>query len=110
MPFCRVGIRIATVEGIIVFAAFDADRKVFAGPREPGRFVSKCKVPGNLLSPGRFILTGVAGITGIKNLVVVENALSLDIEDTGAAGSHVDAKRKGIIRPKLEWQVEAPMR
>jgi lipopolysaccharide transport system ATP-binding protein len=107
LPFCRVGIRITTVEGIVVFAAFDADREEYAGSREPGRFVSKCKVPGYLLNPGRFILTGVAGITGIKNLAVLENVLSVDIEDTGAAGSHVDGKRKGIIRPKLEWQVEA---
>jgi lipopolysaccharide transport system ATP-binding protein len=103
LPFCRVGIGISTVDGIKVFATYDADREEYAGPREPGRFVSKCEIPAHLLSPGRFVLSSAAGITGVKNLVLLENVLSFDIEDTGAAGSHMISKRQGIIRPKLRW-------
>jgi lipopolysaccharide transport system ATP-binding protein len=107
LPFCRVGIRISTVEGIPVFTSYDADHEEYAGPREPGLFISKCKIPGHLLSPGRFILSGAAGIRGVKNLALLENVLSFDVEDTGAVGSHVGGKNKGIIRPKLEWLKEA---
>ena len=89
------------------FAAFDTDREEYAGCREPGRFLSRCKIPGFLLSPGRFMLSAVAGITGIKNVVLLENVLLFDVEDTGATGSDIAVKRLGIIRPKLEWEVEA---
>jgi lipopolysaccharide transport system ATP-binding protein len=106
LPFCRVGIRITTVEGITVFAAYDADREEFAKPREPGLFISKCRIPGYLLSPVSFTLSTAAGITGVRTLMQVENVMSFDIEDTGAVGSHITSKRWGVIRPRLEWRRE----
>lgn len=106
LPFCRVGIIIATVDGIAVLETYDADKEDYAGPREPGIFISKCKIPGNLLSPRRFLISINAGMRGVKNLVRLENVLSFDIEDTGAVGSHVGGRRIGVIRPSLEWQRE----
>lgn len=106
LPFCRVGFGINTVEGIRVFTAYDTDCEKYIGPREPGRFVSKCKIPGHLLSPGGYSISSAAGITGVKNLALLENVLLFDIEDTGAVGSDVSGRRQGVIRPRLEWQRE----
>jgi lipopolysaccharide transport system ATP-binding protein len=104
LPFCRVGLRLSTVEGITVFAAYDADQDEYAGPRDPGHFVSKCKIPGFLLNPGRFVLSSAAGMTGVKTLMQLENVLFFDVVDTGSVGSHITSERWGIIRPKLEWR------
>ncbi len=103
LPSCRVGLRIATADGIAVFATYDADQEEYAGGRKEGRFVSKCQIPGNLLSPNRYLLSVNAGIVNVKNLALLENVLSFDIEDVGAVGSHLSSKRAGIIRPKLKW-------
>ena len=107
LPSCRIGIRITTVDGTTVFTTFDADQEEYGGRREEGLFVSKCEIPGYLLSPGRYVLTAIAGIRGIKNLALLENVLSFDIEDTQASAYHLSDKRHGIIRPKLTWKQDA---
>ncbi|MFW6116195.1 MAG: ABC transporter ATP-binding protein [bacterium] len=108
LPPCRVGVMLATVHGMPVFTAFDADREEYADSRDPGLFISRCEVPGNLLNPGRFAVSVVAGIRGVKKLARLENVLTVDIENTGGAGAHLGAgrRRPGVIRPKLEWQRE----
>ncbi len=106
LPFCRVGILLTTVDGIPVFEAYDTDKEEYAGPRKSGTFISRCKIPANLLNPGRFIISVNAGIPNNKNLAFIEGALTFDIEDIGAVGSHMHSKRKGIIRPRLEWNCE----
>lgn len=105
LPSCRVGFLVSTVEGTTVFTAFDADRQDYTGGRQNGLFISRCKVPGYLLSPGHFFLSTIAGMRGIKNFVYVENVLSFDIEDTGAVGYDTGGIRKGVIRPDLEWEI-----
>ena len=71
-----------------------------------GIFISRCKIPANLFNPGRYVLSVNAGLPGVKNLARLDNVLSFDIEDTGAVGSHLWGKRRGVIRPMLEWVQE----
>jgi len=104
LPHCRVGFTLTNVEGIHLFQAYDSDEEISPGPREPGRFVSRCVVPGNLLSPGRYLLSVNIGMVNVKNLVRLDNILIFDIEDTGSAGSIYSRGRMGVIRPKLKWQ------
>ena len=107
LPWCRIGIIITTVEGIIVFESYDADDERYSGSRTPGRYKCFCKIPGNLLSDGRYTITLNAGIIGKKNFAHIENVLIFDIEDTGGVGSHMTKhQRRGIIRPVLEWYQE----
>ncbi|MDY0041126.1 MAG: ABC transporter ATP-binding protein [Desulforhabdus sp.] len=105
LPFCRLGIRITTIQGITVFETYDADHDSFAGVRRPGRYLGKCTIPGNLLSPSRYVLSINAGIPNVKNLAFIDNTIFLDIEDTGSVGSSMHGKRDGIIRPMLDWEV-----
>jgi len=107
LPFCRVGLLVTTVQGITVFEAYDADDEQYSGPREPGHYVSKGMIPGDLLNSNRYILSVNAGIPGIRNLAFLEGVLAFDIEDAGAVGSHMHDRRDGIIRPRLCWEVSS---
>lgn len=104
LPFCRVGFTISTTDGTHVFQSYDTDLEASHGERQPGLFVSRCQIPGYLLSPKHFLISVRAGMIMVKNFIALDNILSFDIEDTGAFGHHVGAKRLGVIRPKLEWE------
>lgn len=106
LSFCRVGFNIITSDGVIVFTSYDTDLEVFNKRRLIGEFKSRCKIPGNLLSPGMYTVSVAAGITGIKTLVNEEKVISFNIVDTGAVGSSVSTERNGIIRPQLQWEQE----
>ena len=103
LPYCRVGFLLSVFDGTAVFETYDADDEQYAGRRQPGEYTVRCEVPANLLNSGSYIISINVGMPNIKNLVFLEGALALNIEDTGAVGSHLDAKRNGIIRPKLRW-------
>jgi lipopolysaccharide transport system ATP-binding protein len=107
LPYCRVGILVTTAQGVIVFEAYDADYKEYSGARNPGRFVSKCVIPGNLLSPGSYLISINAGIRRLKNFIRMDNVLMISVEDLGAVGSHMGDRRSGLIRPDLIWEREA---
>lgn len=106
LPYCRVGFLLSTVDGTSVFEAYDADDERYAGAREPGDYVAQCEIPGNLLNPGRYLVSINAGVPNVKNLAFIEGILPLNIEDTGAIGSYMHSKRNGIIRLKLRWKSE----
>jgi lipopolysaccharide transport system ATP-binding protein len=110
LPHCRVGFTLTNIEGIHIFQAYDSDIEETPGPREPGRFVARCTIPGNLLIPGRYIASVNAGMVNIKNLVHLDSILVFDIEETGSAGSAYGRARMGIIRPKLTWDIEIETR
>jgi hypothetical protein len=103
LPFCRIGFFLSTMDGIDIFEAYDADEERFGGRREPGRRVARCHVPGNLLNPGNVLLSLNAGIPGTRNLARLRGALTLTVEDTGAAGSYMFRSRRGVVRPRLQW-------
>ena len=66
MPQCRVGVIVTSpTYGLDLFMAHDADLREYQGPREPGRYISTCVIPSNLLAPGGFLLSVNAGIPGL---------------------------------------------
>jgi len=103
---CRIGVRVTTVNGVIVFESYDTDDDCPRGSRKLGHYTIRSKIPGNFLSPGRYILSINAGIPNIKNLAFIENALLFDIEDTGIGSSEMDHRRAGIIRTQFHWEKE----
>jgi len=101
----RIGFVVSTPDGTVAFDAFDSDKEQFASTRSPGHYTSVCEVPGQLLGPGRYVLSIVAGIPGVRGLASYEGALTIDVNDTGAVGSHVAGGRRGVFRPNLAWDV-----
>ena len=93
-----------TADGTIVFDAYGNDDPHFTGPLEPGDYLSRCRIPPNLLSPGRYFLTFNADIPGQRTLATFQNVAAIDIVDTGAVGAEMGKHRLGFIRPSLEWE------
>ncbi len=104
----RVGIYLSTSRGEPVFTTFDTDdteayqRNTI---RKRGRRVSRCKFPPNLLNEGRFVLGVNASAFRIQSFFTDEHALSFTVDGTGAPGSHWPEKRRGPLRPALEWDI-----
>ncbi|MEM9553873.1 MAG: ABC transporter ATP-binding protein [Acidobacteriota bacterium] len=105
MTHCRIGVFVQTHSGTIVFDSYDADHEEYFGPRVPGRYVSRAEVPGDFLMPGGYALTINADITGVKRLIRLENALLFEVYDTGAVGTEIGGRRRGVVLPKLDWRV-----
>ncbi len=103
LPHCRVGFVLATADGTVVFDSYDTDQVANRGRKDPGRYTVCCEIPGHLLLPGRYVVSVNAGVPGVKNLLWIENVISLTIEETNIVGE-VHAQPVGIIRPKLNWE------
>ncbi len=104
----RVGIRFQTTGGDEAFTSFDSDAKADDPPdgvRPPGRFRSRCTVPGGLLNEGHFLF-GLQARGWRRGLFTDEHALAIRVEPGGPEGLWTD-HRPGPFRPLLAWQVEA---
>lgn len=100
----RVGFSLMTNTGFCIFETYDADHPEFRSSRAPGRYMARCQIPGQLLSPGTYIISANAGMPNNKNLCAPGNVLVLDVQDTSVRGSM--PPRGGIIQPNLSWKQE----
>jgi lipopolysaccharide transport system ATP-binding protein len=107
LPYCRVGLILGMPDGGVIFETYDSDQPRYAGPRAPGEYVSRCTIPPDLLRPGQCVISINVGMPGLKNLVFVDGALTVDVEDTTLSGATAGDPRDGLIRPILEWEQAA---
>jgi lipopolysaccharide transport system ATP-binding protein len=103
LSFCRIGFLVHTLDGTPVFEVYDVDEDVKDGRREPGSYIVRCEVPGDLLKPGRYSLSLNAGMPGIKNLVRLDGALQFSVEDAALPAAAMNLPRLGVIRPRTKW-------
>jgi lipopolysaccharide transport system ATP-binding protein len=104
LPFCRVGIIVNTTDGVTVFDAYDVDNEKIAPARTPGRYRSRCVIPGNLLNPDRYILSFNAGMPNVKNLARLDGVLVFEVEKGAGFSEYFHFRRAGIINPRLHWE------
>jgi len=105
----RVGIYLSTVRGEYVFTSFDvddADRYEKHSTRRAGHYVSRCRLPGDILNEGRYILGVNASSFGVKRYFMDENALAFTVDPVGAPGIQWSEPRQGPLRPRLDWVIE----
>jgi len=105
----RVGLYIISSRGEFVFTSFDTDdEKAFNqfSVREKGRFTSRCKIPANLLNNGRFVVGVNASSYRIKTYFHDEQAITINVDASGAPGTHWPEIRLGHIRPALKWEIK----
>jgi lipopolysaccharide transport system ATP-binding protein len=107
--------RLIDAQGNVVWTSADTDTNGWDGrPREPGRYLSACNIPGDLLRPGRYQLsvgsrTKTARHTNVRQLEswhvesLHENVLAFDISEVGFG---LDLDRTGVITPALHWEVK----
>jgi lipopolysaccharide transport system ATP-binding protein len=105
----RVGFYLMTVRGEYVFTSFDTDdpRQFERLPvRAPGRYLSRCTIPPNLLNEGRYVLGVNASSYRIRRYFQDEHVLAFTVDGMGAPGKHWPEPRLGPLRPALEWKIE----
>jgi lipopolysaccharide transport system ATP-binding protein len=104
----RVGIYLFTSRGEPVFTTFDTDDPAMYaryGVRSAGVYRSRCRLPADLLNEGRFVLGVNASSFRIRSYFTDEHALPFSVDATGAPGSQWAERRRGPVRPALEWEI-----
>ncbi|MFQ5943728.1 MAG: ABC transporter ATP-binding protein [Anaerolineales bacterium] len=104
----RVGIYLASGQGEPILTSFDTDDLgTFQSHenRAAGHYVSRCRIPDNLLNEGRFIVGVNASSFGVRSYFTDEHALTFSMDGTGAVGSQWPEPRRGPLRPALEWEI-----
>ncbi len=95
--------------GLLIFSSLGNNEENIYYDRslQPGRYLTTCILPGNLLSDGRYFLS-VIGNSGIGNDdFKIEHALSFDAVDDGVLRRDYHGRFDGIIRPKLIWTTKS---
>ncbi|HEY5904041.1 MAG TPA: ABC transporter ATP-binding protein [Anaerolineales bacterium] len=105
----RVGLYLSTMRGEYVFTSFDTDdaqKYEQFGARRAGRYVSCCTIPADTFNEGRYSLGVNASSFGVRRYFMDENALSFNVDVSGAPGMQWPEMRVGPLRPRLEWKIE----
>lgn len=104
----RVGMYLATSRGEQVFTSFDTDNPETYErlmDRRKGHYISKCRIPRDLLNGGVFVLGVNASSFRIRSYFTDEHALTFTVDPTGAPGSQWAESRRGPVRPALNWEI-----
>jgi lipopolysaccharide transport system ATP-binding protein len=105
IPSPRLGFSLIAADGTVLFTSADEAHPARDRHRRlPGRYVSRCEVPGELLVPGQYTVTVGADVPYVEVLAVVDAAVTFHVEDVGG-GSHSPERWPGVIRPSLPWEV-----
>lgn len=105
----RVGMYLSTMRGEYVLTTFDVDdarRFEQFGARKAGHYLSRCTLPADLLNEGRYAVGVNASSFGVRRYFMDENALSFNVDISGAPGTQWPELRHGPVRPRLDWQIE----
>jgi len=105
----RVGLYLMSMRGEQVLTSFDTDDPERYGQfsvREPGHYISRCTIPSDMLNEGRYALGVNASAYRVKRFFQDENALTFTVDAVGAPGKQWPEPRLGLVRPRLEWEIE----
>lgn len=99
--------------GLLLFVSYNVLKEWRFTKRPAGRYRSICRIPGNLLNEGTFVVSAGINSPSFSGNVVVVDAISFRIFDPGSGGARGELAREwpgGVIRPLLEWEAEyAPL-
>ncbi len=104
----RIGIYLSTSRGEPIFTSFDLDdNEAFENHpvRRVGRHRSRCKIPANYLNAGRYVLGMNASVYRIRSYFTDEHAITFTVDAVDVPGSHWPERRRGPLRPALEWEL-----
>ena len=105
----RVGLYLMSMRGELIFTSFDTDDPELYekyGERPTGRYTSRCTIPADMLNEGRYAIGVNASSFRVKRYFHDERALAFNVDPTGAPGMHWPEQRLGMVRPRLEWEIE----
>jgi lipopolysaccharide transport system ATP-binding protein len=106
----RVGFYLMTTRGEYVFTSFDTDEPDIFNQlpvREEGHYISRCRIPNDLLNEGRYVIGVNASAYRVKRYFQDERALVFNVDGAGAPGMQWPEPRPGPVRPRLDWEIKA---
>ncbi len=87
----------------LVFESMDADMPEWNGcVREPDTYRAAAQIPPSLLRPGRYQISFVAFVEGVRVITRLNRVLAFDVSGVGYT---LQPKRVGIVSPLLDWKV-----
>jgi lipopolysaccharide transport system ATP-binding protein len=97
--------RVTDAQGNIVWTSWDTDRTSWRGRlREPGVYLSTCRVQSELLRPGGYTVSvgAIGGWHESGGEPYYESVLAFDVSQVGYP---LNKERVGIVTPLLDWRV-----
>jgi len=92
------------MEGIIVFQSND-DSSGTIGLRIPGKYISRCYIPANLLNSQTYAISVSADIPFVETIFHQDSVLSFEVEQTEWISGRMGEKFPGIFCPRLRWEI-----
>jgi lipopolysaccharide transport system ATP-binding protein len=103
----RVVLQLVSSTGEIAFTSTDHSTRS-GETYPPGRYLSRCRIPGALMNLGHYSVKVWAGIPGIRHLIKPDTFIYFSVVGISSHGSTFKDLQKwpGVVCPKLEWNVE----
>jgi lipopolysaccharide transport system ATP-binding protein len=96
----NLSLHVYNTEGICVFAS--ASNSV----RTPSTLIKTCCfIPSSFLNDGNYSVTMMVVQDSALQIYVFQDIITFTVEDVEREG-HWHGKWPGIVRPKLEWEIE----
>jgi lipopolysaccharide transport system ATP-binding protein len=97
-------------QGVCLFISHDWGDKWRKTPREPGEYVSTCRIPPNFLAEGTvFVKVAVTTYEPLEVHFVESDAVSFNVIDSlegdSARGDYA-GQLPGVVRPILDWETK----
>ena len=73
----------------------------------PGRYVSRCRIPENLLNHGAFVVGVSASVPNVHRFFSDPSVVSFSVDEAASSGSNWSGPRGGFFRPALHWDILA---
>jgi lipopolysaccharide transport system ATP-binding protein len=102
----RIALTLIAENGTIVLASSDFHQQGERRHREPGEYLSVCRIPGGLLNLGRYVVSVDAEIPRVAALVRdVHVPFEMEELTENHLGITLTRRPHGVIHPNLEWKV-----
>ena len=103
VPNLRLSVRVLTDDGITVFTSSDQGAAWGESSPTPGRYVCRCRIPGDFLNERTYFLTVAADCPHVEVMFVEDQALGFRVDQTGGVSSRYGEQWPGVVCPNLEW-------
>jgi lipopolysaccharide transport system ATP-binding protein len=95
---------LSDTEGNILFNSVNNIEPNFYGkPLSMGRYISTCRLPGDILEPGAYSISIVCAGAQWSDYFRVDGILSFTAIDDGVLSRDYHGTYLGVFRPRLEW-------
>lgn len=103
----RMAVQVVTPTGEVAFTSTD---HYLRGLKDfpPGRYVTSCAIPGDLMNRGEYCVRVWAGIPDVRYLLRPVEAIRFRVVGLGNQGSDFEDKFTwpGVVCPRLEWTID----